>query len=90
MIQNDVKGIKAKAYELLSKGLGISGQYRTYDYMTAKKSAVYLEPIRIFTEVDDEDYKKGRHKILQPTSNCNARIYSRGPGQMHRHTDSPG
>ena len=33
----------------------IRGQYRTYDYLRAKKAAVYLEPIRVFTEVLDED-----------------------------------
>ncbi len=51
-ILNDIKGIKQEAYDKISKSLGIQGQYRTYDYMKAKKSAVYLEPIRIFTEVD--------------------------------------
>ena len=54
-ILNDIKGVKQSAYDKISKSLGIQGQYRTYDYMIAKKSAVYLEPIRIFTEVDDED-----------------------------------
>jgi len=51
-ILNDIKGIKQNAYNLISKSLGIQGQYRTYDYMTAKKSAVYLEPIRVFTDAD--------------------------------------
>ena len=51
-ILNDIKGIKQNAYNLISKSLGIQGQYRTYDYMTAKKSAVYLEPIRVFTNED--------------------------------------
>ena len=49
---NDIKGIKQEAYDKISKGLGIQGQYRTYDYVTAKKSAVYLEPIRVFTDED--------------------------------------
>jgi hypothetical protein len=49
---NDIKGIKEQAYNLISKSLDITGQYRTYDYMTAKKSAVYLEPIRVFTDAD--------------------------------------
>ena len=49
-ILNDIKGIKQSAYDKISKSLGIQGQYRTYDYMTAKKSAVYLEPIRVFTD----------------------------------------
>ena len=49
---NDIKGIKQSAYNLISKSFGVTGQYRTYDYMTAKKSAVYLEPIRVFTNED--------------------------------------
>ena len=51
-ILNDIKGIKQSAYDKISKSLDIQGQYRTYDYMTAKKSAVYLEPIRVFTDED--------------------------------------
>ena len=51
MIQNDIKGIKPRAYDLLKKGLGVAGQYRTYDYYKARKSAVFLEPIRVFTNV---------------------------------------
>ena len=51
-VVNDIKGIKKSAYDKISKGLNIQGQYRTYDYMTARKSAVYLEPIRVFTDED--------------------------------------
>ena len=51
-ILNDIKGIKQSAYDKISKSLNIKGQYRTYDYKTAKKSAVYLEPIRVFTDED--------------------------------------
>ena len=51
-ILNDIKGIKQSAYDKISKSLDIRGNYRTYDYMTAKKSAVYLEPIRVFTSED--------------------------------------
>ena len=50
---NDIKGVKPNAYKLISKSLGIQGKYRTYDYMKARKSAVYIEPIRVFTKVDD-------------------------------------
>jgi len=35
-----------------SQFIPIQGQYRTYDYRKAKRSAVYLEPIRVFTEID--------------------------------------
>jgi hypothetical protein len=57
-VLNDIKGVKQEAYDLLSKGLSIQGQYRTYDYKTAKKGAVYLEPIRLFTQLDEQDNKK--------------------------------
>ena len=51
-VVNDIKGIKKQAYDKISKSFNIEGQYRTYDYLTAKKSAVYLEPIRVFTDED--------------------------------------
>ena len=51
-ILNDIKGVKQSAYDKISNSLGIQGQYRTYDYMIAKKSSVYLEPIRVFTDED--------------------------------------
>jgi len=63
MIQNDIKGIKPRAYDLLSKGLGVSGQYRTYDYYKARSSSVYLEPIRLFTKLKEE---KVDNKPQQP------------------------
>ena len=46
-LTNDIKGVKPMVYEKLSKNLQIQGKYRTYDYMIAKKSAVFLEPIRV-------------------------------------------
>ena len=48
---------KDKIIEYFSSGIKepksfkIGNQYRTYDYLTAIKSAVYLEPIRVFTDV---------------------------------------
>tara|TARA_B100001939_G_C16591000_1_gene466874 strand:+ start:125 stop:589 length:465 start_codon:yes stop_codon:yes gene_type:complete len=47
---SDIRGIRQEAYDKISKGLNIQGQYRTYDYLKAKKSAVFLEPIRVFTD----------------------------------------
>ena len=47
-IVNNTKGAKPKVYEILSKSFQIAGQYRTYDYIKARKSAVFLEPIRVF------------------------------------------
>tara|TARA_B100001250_G_C19603778_1_gene701798 strand:- start:154 stop:612 length:459 start_codon:yes stop_codon:yes gene_type:complete len=44
---NDIKGAKKKVYEVLSRELNIRGQWRTYDYFKAKKSAVFLEPITV-------------------------------------------
>ena len=52
-ILNDIKGVKPEAYNKISKSLGIQGQYRTYDWMRARKSAVFLEPVRVFTKVPD-------------------------------------
>jgi hypothetical protein len=46
-IINDIKGAKKKVYEVLSRELNIRGQWRTYDYYKAKKSAVFLEPITV-------------------------------------------
>ena len=50
LIFNEKRGVKERVYKLLSENLDIKGQYRTYDWRTAKSSAVYLEPIRIFTD----------------------------------------
>ena len=69
MIQNDIKGIKPRAYDLLKKGLGVAGQYRTYDYYQARKSSVFLEPIRIFTKLQEkklDDKPKQPEKPKQP------------------------
>tara|TARA_R100001443_G_scaffold8265_1_gene17601 strand:- start:124 stop:639 length:516 start_codon:yes stop_codon:yes gene_type:complete len=49
-ILNEIKGVKPMVYNLISKSNEIQGQYRTYDYLEAKKSAVFLEPIRVFTQ----------------------------------------
>jgi len=54
-VLNDIKGVKQQAYNLISKSLGIKGQYRTYDYKIAKKAAVYLEPIKVYTKIESED-----------------------------------
>ena len=57
-IVNDILGVKKQAYDILAKNFKISKQYRTYEYLTAIKSAVYLEPIRVFTDIEgviDED-----------------------------------
>jgi hypothetical protein len=53
-ITNDIKGVKPRAFDLLSKGLGISEAYRTYDYYVARRSSVFLEPIRLFTKLDEK------------------------------------
>ena len=66
MIQNDTKGIKPRAYDLLSKGLGVSGQYRTYDYYRARRSSVFLEPIKLFAKLDELDEEKTDNKPRQP------------------------
>ncbi len=59
---NEVKGVKPRVYDLISRSGEIQGQYRTYDYLEARKSAVYLEPIRVFTDTEEEDNKPKQPK----------------------------
>ena len=47
---NEIKGVKPMVYDLIKRSSEIKGQYRTYNYLEAKKSAVFLEPIRVFTD----------------------------------------
>ena len=47
---NEIKGVKPMVYDLIKRSNEIQGQYRTYDYLQAKKSAVFLEQIRVFTD----------------------------------------
>ena len=54
-IINDKKGIKKQAYDKISRSLDIVGQYRTYDYKKARTAAVFLEPIRVFTEEAEDE-----------------------------------
>ena len=54
-IINDKKGIKKQAYDKISRSLDIAGQYRTYDWRKARKAAVFLEPIRVFTEEAEDE-----------------------------------
>ena len=54
-IVNDKKGIKKEAYDKISRSLDIAGQYRTYDWKKARKAAVFLEPIRVFTEEAEDE-----------------------------------
>ena len=51
-IVNDILGVKKTAYDILAKSFKINKQYRTYDFLQAAKSAVFLEPIRVFTDED--------------------------------------
>ena len=62
---NETKGTKSIAWQHLSRSLNIQGQYRTYDYKIARKSAVYLEPIRVFTAVETKDEEKIKKKKRQ-------------------------
>ena len=57
-IVNDMKGVKQRVFDLLSKTLKITNQYRTYDYSKARKSACYLEPIRLFTKLEEKTDNK--------------------------------
>ena len=53
-IVNDILGVKKTAYDILAKSFKINKQYRTYDFLQAAKSAVFLEPIRVFTNIESE------------------------------------
>tara|TARA_R100001015_G_C4508259_1_gene80716 strand:+ start:137 stop:664 length:528 start_codon:yes stop_codon:yes gene_type:complete len=57
-IQSGPKGVKRRAYELLSKGFQIQGQYRTYDYYKARAGSVYLEPVKLFTKLKEKKDNK--------------------------------
>ena len=52
---NDKKGIKKQAYDKIARSLDIAGQYRTYDWRKATRVAVFLEPIRVFTEEAEDE-----------------------------------
>ena len=54
-IVNDKKGIKKQAYDKISRSLDIAGLYRSYDWRKARKAAVFLEPIRVFTEEAEDE-----------------------------------
>jgi|TARA_R100000005_G_C4880847_1_gene132571 hypothetical protein len=71
-VLNDVKGVKPKVYDLVSRSDDIKGLYRTYDYLKVKKSAVYLEPIRVFTDVDEpEDENNKPQQPKKPEGGIN-------------------
>jgi len=46
-ILNDIKGLKPKAFDIISQNYDIRGQYRTYLWDKAKRSSVKLEPVII-------------------------------------------
>ena len=52
LILNEEDGAKQRAYKLISKNINTIGQYRTYNWKKATKVAVFLEPIRVFTDED--------------------------------------
>ena len=47
-IHNKVRGIKDSAYRLIAGSANIKKSYRTFDWKKARKSSVYLEPVRIY------------------------------------------
>jgi len=58
MVLNDIKGTKRRAWKFLEKSMDLREGYRTYDWKKAKASAVFLEPIRIFTDMKDQPKKE--------------------------------
>tara|TARA_R110002020_G_scaffold142616_2_gene314827 strand:+ start:805 stop:1278 length:474 start_codon:yes stop_codon:yes gene_type:complete len=47
-VLNEILGTKPRAYKFLSVNETIADKYRTYDYIKARKSTVYLEPVILF------------------------------------------
>ena len=72
-ILNDIKGIKPLAYEKIARSLEIQGQYRTYDWKRTRASAVYLEPIKLFTNKYQGEDKASVEKI-SPTEKEETKI----------------
>tara|TARA_A100001391_G_scaffold32222_1_gene17275 strand:+ start:1379 stop:2023 length:645 start_codon:yes stop_codon:yes gene_type:complete len=66
LIINEIKGIKPQAYEMISRSIDIFGQYRTYDFSRAKTSAVYLEPIKIYTEIKEDKTIEEKKETKKP------------------------
>ena len=52
-VVNEHVGVKQNVYNAIITGL-VRKQYRTYDFLQAAKSAVFLEPIRVFTNIESE------------------------------------
>jgi len=65
-VLNEIKGVKPLVYDLIKRSDEIQGQYRTYDYLEARKSAVFLEPIRVFTDVDEKVEEDNKPKQPKP------------------------
>ena len=68
-IVNNIIGVKQRAWKILSNSLKILGQYRTYDFNRAKRSAVYLEPIRLFTKKYRQMIQEEKEKLKNKESN---------------------
>ena len=49
LLLNNVMGVKKRVYDIIADDPDVKDNYRTYDWKIAKNSAVYLEPIRMFT-----------------------------------------
>jgi len=66
LLVNEIKGIKPQAYDMISRSVEIVGQYRTYDFSIAKTSAVYLEPIKIFTQIEEDKTIEEKKETKKP------------------------
>ena len=58
MVLNDIKGTKQRAWQFLEKSMDLVEGYRTYDWKKARASTVFLEPIRIFTDMKNQPKKE--------------------------------
>lgn len=57
---SEVKGIKTNGFNKIATTQNIKNNYRTYDYLKARKSPVYLEWVKVSTK---ENYKPDENKL---------------------------
>ena len=65
-ILSPIKGSKQNSWNILGNHSNVEAKYRTYDWMAAKRSVVFLPPLQIFTTLDeDKDKDKTAKKVKE-------------------------
>ena len=60
MIISEVKGVKTQGYNKIATNNRIRENYRTFDWLKARKSPVFLEWIKVSEKDNYEPKKKGK------------------------------